>query len=115
MAEPGFLWFGVLCEIISRLMRSTLAEAFSPVHKDTVSCRFSSAVIHLGSNIRCLGSVLPDSVILPTWQAVPHWKCARVILLHAAASSHKTGLKIKAFETSILQLNLTGLGQQAKR
>lgn len=28
-------------EIMLHLMRSTLAEAFSPVHKDTVSCEFS--------------------------------------------------------------------------
>lgn len=73
------------------LMRSTLAEAFSPVHKDTLSCDSLVSAIHLGSNCHCLGSLLSVNAILPTWPAVPPWRHERVMMLYPDASPLRNG------------------------
>lgn len=101
--------------IMLHLMRSTLAETFSPVHKDTVSCEFS-------------GVYNPFGIKLPLFRFSPIRQCNTAHV--ASCSSLETWksyaalpwclfsqkwLKIKAFENSIPQFNLTETGQQAKR
>lgn len=83
--------------IMLHLMRSTLAEAFSPVHKDTLSCDSLVSAIHLGSNCHCLGSLLSVNAILPTWPAVPPWRHERVMMLYPDASPLRNGWKLKHF------------------